>query len=202
MKIKSLLAISTLAISAIYGGVPASAAVQTDFISFSAGGFISAYGQPVPTDPVTGSFTITFDPTLTYTDSTAGITLNSLNIPLGSALSFSYVLTGGGELVVGGIDDGAGVVQISPSTDDFYLHIFTFTTAPTFQQLGYSEIATGPSSYFYNDLTNGGSGSVSVTPVIAVPEATTWAMMLLGFAGLGIAGYRKEKSGRVAHTAA
>jgi hypothetical protein len=29
----------------------------------------------------------------------------------------------------------------------------------------------------------------------AVPEASTWAMMLLGFAGLGFAGYRKTKSG-------
>jgi hypothetical protein len=189
MKTRTLLLISTLAISAICGGLPASAAVQTDNISFSAGGFISVYGQPVPTDPVTGSFAITFDPTLTYTDSTAGITLDSLNIPLGSALSFSYSLTGGGELVVGGIADGAGAIQISPSTDDFYLHIFTFTTTPTFQQLGYSEAALNP-SYFYNDLTNGGSGSVSVT---AVPEPTTWAMMLLGFAGLGFAGYRRTK---------
>jgi PEP-CTERM motif-containing protein len=29
-----------------------------------------------------------------------------------------------------------------------------------------------------------------------VPEPSTWAMMLLGFAGLGFAGYRKAKSGQ------
>ncbi len=29
-----------------------------------------------------------------------------------------------------------------------------------------------------------------------VPEPATWAMMLLGFAGLGLAGYRRAKSGR------
>lgn len=34
-------------------------------------------------------------------------------------------------------------------------------------------------------------GNVAVT---AVPEPATWAMMLLGFAGLGFAGYRKTKS--------
>ena len=30
----------------------------------------------------------------------------------------------------------------------------------------------------------------------AVPEPSTWAMMLLGFAGLGFAGYRRAKAGR------
>ena len=29
--------------------------------------------------------------------------------------------------------------------------------------------------------------------VIAVPEASTWAMMLLGFAGLGYAGWRGSR---------
>jgi hypothetical protein len=204
MKIRSLLLISTLAISAICGGLPASAAVQTDLITFSAGGFISVFGQPTPTDPVTGSFTITFDPTLTYTDTTAGITLDSLNITLGSALSFNYDPTlNGGQLVVGGIANGTGVVQTGPPTNDFYLHIFTFETTPSFQQFGYTVAALTPSSYFYNDLTNGGFGSVTVTPVVAgVPEPSTWAMMVFGFAGLGIAGYRKAKSGWVANAAA
>jgi outer membrane lipase/esterase len=31
---------------------------------------------------------------------------------------------------------------------------------------------------------------------LPVPEPSTWAMMLLGFAGLGYEGYRKAKSGR------
>ncbi len=39
----------------------------------------------------------------------------------------------------------------------------------------------------------------TVTPVTGgVPETSTWAMMLLGFAGLGFAGYRKATHGRVA----
>jgi hypothetical protein len=36
----------------------------------------------------------------------------------------------------------------------------------------------------------------------AVPEPSTWAMMLIGFAGLGYAGYRKTKGGSRAPTAA
>jgi PEP-CTERM motif len=31
-----------------------------------------------------------------------------------------------------------------------------------------------------------------------VPEASTWAMMLLGFAGLGFAGYRRAREPRAA----
>ena len=50
-------------------------------------------------------------------------------------------------------------------------------------------------------LTDGGStgsivtdetGGVGVT-LTAIPEASTWAMMLLGFAGLGFAGYRASR---------
>ena len=32
----------------------------------------------------------------------------------------------------------------------------------------------------------------------AVPEPSTWAMMLIGFAGLGYAAYRKTKTERMA----
>jgi len=36
----------------------------------------------------------------------------------------------------------------------------------------------------------------------AVPEPSTWTMMLLGSAGLGFAGYRKAKGGRTARIVA
>jgi hypothetical protein len=38
--------------------------------------------------------------------------------------------------------------------------------------------------------------SLSAPPVITpgTPEASTWAMMSLGFAGLGFAGYRKARA--------
>jgi hypothetical protein len=36
-------------------------------------------------------------------------------------------------------------------------------------------------------------GSVGIDPGIAVPEASTWAMMLIGFAGLGYAGWRGSR---------
>jgi len=41
---------------------------------------------------------------------------------------------------------------------------------------------------------NGGTTTLSY---FAVPEPSTWAMMLLGFAGLAFAGYRGAKRGAV-----
>jgi hypothetical protein len=45
-----------------------------------------------------------------------------------------------------------------------------------------------PGSYTF-DLPND-----TITLEIGVPEPATWAMMLLGFAGLGLAGYRRART--------
>jgi hypothetical protein len=204
---KSTLLLGPLVAGAIALGVgAANAAIVSDLVTFTASGFTSAFGQTVPTDPVTGSFTITFDPTQTYTDQQAGITLNSLNISLGSALAFDYSPTGNtngaaDELVVGGAQDGAGSVYLSPTVyDDFYLHILTYSSTPTFQQVGYTTSSATPNSnYFFTDLPDSGAGSVTVTPITgSTPEPATWAMMLAGFAGLSFLGYRRTVNARLA----
>jgi PEP-CTERM motif len=46
----------------------------------------------------------------------------------------------------------------------------------------------------FGEITSGGGGGT-------IPEPSTWAMMLVGFAGLGLMGYRKAKSGRTAFSA-
>ena len=43
------------------------------------------------------------------------------------------------------------------------------------------------------NVLDGKPGWVLYSPV---PEASTWAMMLLGFAGFGFAGYRRARAGR------
>ena len=50
------------------------------------------------------------------------------------------------------------------------------------------------------DTASNSFGPVIGGVSIAVPEASTWAMMLAGFAGLAFAGYRKAKG--AAHFAA
>ena len=204
---RSITLLSALVVgAAAMGAQAANAALVYDLVTFTASGFSSAFGQPVPTDPVTGSFTIAFDPTLTYVDQTSGITLKSLNISLGSALAFDYSPTGNthgdaDELVVGGLQAGADSVFTSPTVfDDFYLHILTYSSTPTFQQVGYTtSSATAYTNYFYTDLPDSGAGSVTVTPITTpVPEPSTWAMMFLGFAGLGLLGYRQTVKARLA----
>jgi len=59
-------------------------------------------------------------------------------------------------------------------------------------------------NFLWGGIAAGGTGyfsleeavSLSAPPVITpgTPEASTWAMMLLGFAGLGFAGYRKARA--------
>ena len=45
----------------------------------------------------------------------------------------------------------------------------------------------------YNYTWNDGSNSLTVVIGEAVPEPSTWAMILIGFAGLGFAGYRRSR---------
>jgi PEP-CTERM motif len=192
---------SIILLSALVGGIAivgtgaANAALVHDLVTFTASNFETDVGSsPAPVDPVTGSFTISFDPTLSYTDETAGITLTpgSLNIALGSTLSFSYnaptSMLPATTLVVGGISDGAQQVQFNPSTDDFWLFINDFAVTPSFDQVGYSQTAVSSDNLFDSI-----SGGVTVTPFTpgGVPEPSTWAMMLVGFAGIGFLGYRK-----------
>lgn len=154
---------------------PASANTVSYNVSFSAKSFQSYASGTAPVDPVTGSFTITFDPTQTYINDTSHITLNSLNISLGSALSFDYSPTtltdvndGGPSLVtlnahelsVGGTYDGPQIIQYGPATNDFWLFINDFDTSPTFNQLGYAQ-TTADYNYFY---TINNTGSVTATP--------------------------------------
>jgi hypothetical protein len=50
-----------------------------------------------------------------------------------------------------------------------------------------------------DEILQGPAGSQAFTNTAgAVPEASTWAMMLAGFAGLGYAGYRKARQAAVA----
>jgi hypothetical protein len=58
---------------------------------------------------------------------------------------------------------------------------------------------TSPTGNAYGELTsNPGAFGVGTFTLTAVPEASTWAMMLIGFAGLGIAGYRVAQKPAVA----
>ncbi|MGA2871684.1 MAG: hypothetical protein ABSF34_21300, partial [Verrucomicrobiota bacterium] len=55
---------------------------------------------------------------------------------------------------------------------------------------------------FVTDLTFVGNGQFTgtMTPITAnVPELSTWGLTMLGFAGLGLAGYRKSMTVKRLH---
>jgi hypothetical protein len=61
------------------------------------------------------------------------------------------------------------------------------------------DIAGKKTTYYDTSWTN--TGDIN-TRSVSTPEPSTWAMMLIGFAGLGFAGYRKAHSARTALPAA
>jgi hypothetical protein len=74
----------------------------------------------------------------------------------------------------------------------------TDTIGEAFEKFSFSFVGTGhdtlqiagqtnPSSWFVDDASVTGAAST-------VPEAPTWAMMLAGFAGLGLVGYRWRRA--------
>ena len=60
------------------------------------------------------------------------------------------------------------------------------------ESLTFTAGATNTLSFASQDLASD-FGPVIGGVSIAIPEPATWAMMLLGFAGLGFAGYRKAR---------
>jgi hypothetical protein len=85
-------------------------------------------------------------------------------------------------------DDGASVYTGTPGSGT-YVYLEPFQTSDVSASFA---IPGGP---FYIDyIEANGSPSDLTFSVAGIPEPSTWAMMLLGFAGLGYAGYRGRRS--------
>ena len=83
---------------------------------------------------------------------------------------------------------------------------FSLATALTTQSFSALVTATsgsfdliGATADFEHIIETSGPNQLGVSGTFAaVPEPSTWAMMLLGFAGLSFAGYRKARQPRAA----
>jgi hypothetical protein len=85
-----------------------------------------------------------------------------------------------------------------------YIFLNFFDTTGTFSKIVFSEVNSG-GGYESDNQTVGhylttGSGTVVplVDSVVGVPEPSTWAMMLIGFVGLGFAGRRARRGASAA----
>jgi hypothetical protein len=87
---------------------------------------------------------------------------------------------------------GSWSTTLPSLSESFPWTLETFSFSTTGGALAF--LAPGPSNQQGDLITN--------VTLSSVPEASTWAMMLVGFAGLGFAGYRKAKTPRTALSAA
>jgi hypothetical protein len=179
----------------------ASAAIVTETYSFSLGGFVDVEADPPVPSPVptiSGSFSVTFDPALDVFNDTTGLVVHSFSgvgAPLDSPLGFSYSAATG-EFALGGLE--AAPNELNPGTNDFSILLnlanlskpqFFTCSAPGF---GCGTV-TGDPAFIVAAFTRSGAdfdesawvAATAESEVAAVPEPSTWAMMLAGFAGLG-----------------
>ncbi len=190
----------------------ARAGTVTETYDFTLGGFADAKGNAVtpPIMSLSGSFTITFDPTVApVANQTTGIALNSLPpvIALGSTFGLSVIQTSPLVLYVGGVANNAYYLDVTGpnftgATNDIVLGLIFPTgnlNAPTpiscaTPGVNCGGIFTDNSSYYGAGyvLQGGDAFLASTFNVSAVPEPSTWAMMLLGFAGVGFVAYRRK----------
>jgi hypothetical protein len=92
------------------------------------------------------------------------------------------------------------IFQITDTVREIYFFMFlTFATQnPTFANLS-STIGTG-FNHHQSEISvlevgdwQGITGQMTLEPVAGVPEPSTWAMLLLGFAGIGFMAYRRSR---------
>ena len=83
--------------------------------------------------------------------------------------------------------DGATFWNPDQNTGDLHLDSFS----PFFGDILYTGMESSPT--FKTGSFDIGDGEFAyILTISAVPEPSTWALMLLGFAGLGLAGYRRS----------
>lgn len=153
----------------------ARAATITRTFAFTASGL----GAPLPIGQLVGSVTITWDNAVDTPDTTAGILLNALNIPLGSPLGFAYVAATD-EMAIGGMADGVGL--LSSGGDDLSI-VFTHAS-------GVPQGGPQGGDVFYSAA---GSPSIYQASLDAIEIAEPASLALFGGA-LGVTGLLRRRS--------
>jgi hypothetical protein len=165
---KQILLASVVAAGALFS-VSAAEAMVFDF-SYSGGGY-SASGE-FTTGDVGSPYTVT-----AITGTADGFAITGIS-PFASAdQQLNYPASGG-------------------SYADFSGISFTNANGVSYNLSNYG---SAPNDLLVSTLDPGGNGccqiALDMTVTAAVPEPSTWAMMILGFCGLGFMAYRRKQNG-------
>lgn len=133
------------------------------------------------TAPTTGSYSLT---TAFSGRDFAGPTNTEVLINVGSEFNIP-LFTG----IINGYAGDANRAAYGPSPNaSFDSSLFLTAGENVYFSVGFDPAGTRGSGPFYYDTTG-----VSATLVSGVPEPSTWAMMLLGFGGIGMLAWRKAR---------
>jgi hypothetical protein len=137
-----------------------------------------------PESSPTGSFFTVVTPTPSTSFDTVGN---------GQLTAMNFVIDGMTFNLANSTSAGVGFNNTGPNTPEVINNIsYTGQNAAFVFQL-----STGGFGYNFSDSANSAlnsSGTITATVAPAVPEPATWAMMILGFAGIGAVTYRRRKS--------
>lgn len=113
---------------------------------------------------------------------------NTLTITLPSAVTafgVNFAESIGSSAITIGVGNGSNTLySVSPTTTAYQKQFLGFVSDTAFNTITVTD--TQPDGWFIFDVT---------TAVAAVPEPSSWAMLILGFAGVGFVAYRRRNQG-------